>query len=58
MYPDQTKSNFINRVIKHNVKHPIVTTGQLVHYRTIQLALDNLKLAKQGFKFTLDNDII
>ncbi|GFX52393.1 hypothetical protein TNCV_4324111 [Trichonephila clavipes] len=57
-YPDLTKPNFVNRVVKHGVKHHILTTGQPVYSKARQLAPDNLKLAKQEFQFMLDNDII
>ncbi|GFX19637.1 transposon Ty3-I Gag-Pol polyprotein [Trichonephila clavipes] len=30
-YPDLTKPNLVNRVVKHGVKHHILTTGQLVY---------------------------
>ncbi|GFW03069.1 transposon Ty3-G Gag-Pol polyprotein [Trichonephila clavipes] len=52
------KPNLVNRVVKHGVKHYILTTGQLVYSKARQLAPDKLKLAKQEFQFMLDNDII
>ncbi|GFW10561.1 transposon Ty3-G Gag-Pol polyprotein [Trichonephila clavipes] len=58
LYPDLTKPNLVNRVVKHEVKHHILTTGQPVYSKARQLASDKLKLAKQEFQFMLDNDII
>ncbi|GFS97366.1 hypothetical protein TNCV_1825111 [Trichonephila clavipes] len=46
------------RVVKHGVKHHILTTGQPAYSKARQLAPDKLKLAKQEFQFMLDNDII
>ncbi|GFT65820.1 transposon Ty3-I Gag-Pol polyprotein [Trichonephila clavipes] len=57
-YPDLTKPNLVNRVVKHGVKHHILTTGQPVYSKARQLAPDKLKLAKQELQFMLDNDII
>ncbi|GFW56381.1 transposon Ty3-G Gag-Pol polyprotein [Trichonephila clavipes] len=57
-YPDLTKPNLVNRVVKHGVKHHILTTGQPVYSKAKQLAPDKLKLATQEFQFMLDNDII
>ncbi|GFS98765.1 retrovirus-related Pol polyprotein from transposon opus [Trichonephila clavipes] len=57
-YPDFTKPNLVNRVVKHGVKHHILTTGQPVYSKARQQAPDKLKLAKQEFQFMLDNDII
>ncbi|GFY17234.1 transposon Ty3-G Gag-Pol polyprotein [Trichonephila clavipes] len=57
-YPDLTKPNLVNRVVKHGVKHHILTTGQPVYSKARQLAPDKSKLAKQEFQFMLDNDII
>ncbi|GFT06603.1 hypothetical protein TNCV_2855351 [Trichonephila clavipes] len=57
-YPDLTKPNLVNRVVKHGVKHHILTTGQPVYSKARQLAPDKLKLVKQEFQFMLDNDII
>ncbi|GFW39744.1 hypothetical protein TNCV_4522341 [Trichonephila clavipes] len=57
-YPDLTKPNLVNRVVKHGVKHHIPTTGQPVYSKARQLAPDKLKLAKQEFQFMLYNDII
>ncbi|GFX31200.1 transposon Ty3-I Gag-Pol polyprotein [Trichonephila clavipes] len=57
-YPDLTKPNLVNRVVKHGVKHHILTTGQPVYSKARQLAPDKSKLAKQEFQFKLDNDII
>ncbi|GFT72381.1 hypothetical protein TNCV_3609251 [Trichonephila clavipes] len=57
-YPDLTKPNLVNRVVKHRVKHHILTTGQPVYSKARQLASDKSKLAKQEFQFMLDNDII
>ncbi|GFX86039.1 retrovirus-related Pol polyprotein from transposon opus [Trichonephila clavipes] len=58
LYPDLTKPNLVNRVVKHGVKHHILTTGQPVYSKARQLAPDKSKLAKQEFQFMLDNDII
>ncbi|GFV24334.1 retrovirus-related Pol polyprotein from transposon opus [Trichonephila clavipes] len=57
-YPDLTKPNLVNRVVKHGVKHHILTTSQSVYSKARQLAPDKLKLVKQEFQFMLDNDII
>ncbi|GFY00085.1 transposon Ty3-G Gag-Pol polyprotein [Trichonephila clavipes] len=57
-YPDLTKLNLVNRVVKHGVKHHILTTGQPAYSKARQLAPDKMKLAKQEFQFMLDNDII
>ncbi|GFW06105.1 hypothetical protein TNCV_4478971 [Trichonephila clavipes] len=57
-YPDLTKPNLVNRVVKHGVKHHILTTGQPVYSKARQLVPDKSKLAKQEFQFMLDNDII
>ncbi|GFW50058.1 hypothetical protein TNCV_2316401 [Trichonephila clavipes] len=57
-YPDLSKPNLVNRVVKHGVKHHILTTGQPVYSKARQLAPDKSKLAKQEFQFMLDNDII
>ncbi|GFY20316.1 transposon Ty3-G Gag-Pol polyprotein [Trichonephila clavipes] len=57
-YPDLTKPNLVNTVVKHGVKHHILTTGQLVYSKARQLAPDKLKLATQEFQFMLDSDII
>ncbi|GFW36761.1 transposon Ty3-I Gag-Pol polyprotein [Trichonephila clavipes] len=37
-YPDLTKSNLVNRVVKHEVKHHILTTGQPVYSKARQIA--------------------
>ncbi|GFX14502.1 transposon Ty3-G Gag-Pol polyprotein [Trichonephila clavipes] len=57
-YPDLIKPNLVNRVVKHGVKHHILTTGQPVYSKARQLAPDKSKLVKQEFQFMLDNDII
>lgn len=57
-YPDLTKPNLVNIVVKHKVQHHIITTGQPVYSRARQLAPDKLRLAKQEFQFMIDNDII
>ncbi|GFU55034.1 hypothetical protein TNCV_425421 [Trichonephila clavipes] len=57
-YTDLTKPNLVNRVVKHGVKHHILTSGQPIYSKARQLAPDKLKLAKQEFQFMLDNDII
>ncbi|GFT03560.1 hypothetical protein TNCV_2986781 [Trichonephila clavipes] len=46
-YTDLTKPNLVNRVVKHGVKHHILTTGQPVYSKARQLAPDKLKLATQ-----------
>ncbi|GFW53633.1 bardet-Biedl syndrome 7 protein homolog [Trichonephila clavipes] len=38
LYPDLTKPNLVNRVVKHEVKHHILTTGQPVYSKARQLA--------------------
>ncbi|GFW88391.1 transposon Ty3-I Gag-Pol polyprotein [Trichonephila clavipes] len=40
------------------MKHSIATKGPPVYSKAHQLELQKLKLAKQEFKFMLDNDII
>ncbi|GFS99736.1 hypothetical protein TNCV_1095541 [Trichonephila clavipes] len=57
-YPDLTKPNLVNRVVKHGEKHHILTTGQPVYSKARQLTPDKLKLSTQEFQFMLDNDII
>ncbi|GFS75534.1 transposon Ty3-I Gag-Pol polyprotein [Trichonephila clavipes] len=57
-YPDLTKPNLVNRVVKQGVKHHILTTVQPVYSKERQLAPDKLKLVTQEFQFMLDNDII
>ncbi|GFX08240.1 transposon Tf2-6 polyprotein [Trichonephila clavipes] len=52
------ESKISAQVVKHGVKHHILTTGQPVYSKARQLAPDKLKLAKQEFQFMLDNDII
>ncbi|GFT49453.1 transposon Ty3-G Gag-Pol polyprotein [Trichonephila clavipes] len=39
-YLDLTKPNLVNRVVKHGVKHHILTTGQPVYSKARQLAPD------------------
>ncbi|XP_035224491.1 uncharacterized protein K02A2.6-like [Stegodyphus dumicola] len=57
-YPNNTKPNVLNKQTKRNVKHYICTKGQPVYARARQLDAYKLKLAKQEFKFMLDNNII
>ncbi|GFW24513.1 hypothetical protein TNCV_4896011 [Trichonephila clavipes] len=57
-YPDLTKPDLVNRIVKDGVKHHILTIGQPVYSKARQLAPDKLKLVKQEFQFMLDNDII
>ncbi|GFV82691.1 retrovirus-related Pol polyprotein from transposon opus [Trichonephila clavipes] len=57
-YPDLTKPNLVYRVVKHGVKHHILTTDQPVYSKARQLVPDKLKLATQEFHFILYNDII
>ncbi|GFT43464.1 peptidase A2 domain-containing protein [Nephila pilipes] len=40
LYPDLTKPNLTNRVVKHDIEHHIVTTGKPVYSRAQQLAPD------------------
>ncbi|GFS78449.1 transposon Ty3-I Gag-Pol polyprotein [Trichonephila clavipes] len=58
LYPDLTKPNLVNRVVKHEVKHHILTTGQPVYSKARQLAPDKLKLAKQEFQFMLTTTLL
>ncbi|GFY06853.1 transposon Ty3-I Gag-Pol polyprotein [Trichonephila clavipes] len=46
-YQDLNKPSFENRVVKHGIKHHILTTAQPVFSKTRQLAPDMLKLEKQ-----------
>ncbi|GFY06834.1 transposon Ty3-G Gag-Pol polyprotein [Trichonephila clavipes] len=46
-YPDLTKPSFVNRVVKHRIKHHTLTTGEPVYSKARQLAPDKLKLQKQ-----------
>ncbi|GFW69537.1 transposon Ty3-I Gag-Pol polyprotein [Trichonephila clavipes] len=46
LYPDLTKPNLVNRVVKHVVKHHILTTGQPVLFEGKTTSPDKLKLAK------------
>ncbi|GFU94615.1 hypothetical protein TNCV_2984091 [Trichonephila clavipes] len=56
--PNHLKSILeMSSVVKHGVKHHILTTGQPVYSKARQLAPDKLKLAKQEFQFMLDNII-
>ncbi|GFS49624.1 retrovirus-related Pol polyprotein from transposon 297 [Nephila pilipes] len=57
-YPDLTRPNLVNKIVKHGVEHSILTTSKPVYSKTRQLAPDKLKLAKQEFQFMLDNNII
>ncbi|GFT72700.1 transposon Ty3-I Gag-Pol polyprotein [Trichonephila clavipes] len=47
-YPDLTKPNLVNRVVKHGVKHHILTTGQPVYSKARQLAPDKLRAGEAG----------
>ncbi|GFV82683.1 hypothetical protein TNCV_1619121 [Trichonephila clavipes] len=53
-----TKPNLVYRVVKHGVKHHILTTDQPVYSKARQLVPDKLKLATQEFHFILYNDIV
>ncbi|GBM30907.1 Transposon Ty3-I Gag-Pol polyprotein [Araneus ventricosus] len=57
-YPNLTKPNLLICNSKHNVKHYIATKGPPVFSKARQLDGNKLKLAKQEFKFMLENDII
>ncbi|GFS50804.1 transposon Ty3-I Gag-Pol polyprotein [Trichonephila clavipes] len=52
------KPNLLVTNTKHDVKHYIATKGPPVYSKTRQLDSKKLKIAKQEFKFMLDNDII
>ncbi|GBO27474.1 Transposon Ty3-I Gag-Pol polyprotein [Araneus ventricosus] len=57
-YPNLTKPNLLICNSKHNVKHYIATKGPPGFSKARQLDGNKLKLAKQEFKFMLENDII
>ncbi|GFW36280.1 transposon Tf2-6 polyprotein [Trichonephila clavipes] len=55
---DLMKPNLLVTNTKHDVKHYIATKGPPVFSKTRQLDSKKLAIAKQEFKFMLDNDII
>ncbi|GFV82910.1 transposon Ty3-G Gag-Pol polyprotein [Trichonephila clavipes] len=55
---DLSTVNRASKIVKHGIKHHILTTGQPVYSKARQLAPEKLKLVKQEFQFMLDNDII
>ncbi|GFW09579.1 hypothetical protein TNCV_3996851 [Trichonephila clavipes] len=57
-YSDLMKPNLLGTNTKHDVKHYIATKGPPVYSKTRQLDSKKLEIAKQEFKFMLDNDII
>ncbi|GFX14754.1 hypothetical protein TNCV_1484981 [Trichonephila clavipes] len=57
-YSDLMKPNLLVTNTKHDVKHYIATKGPPVYSKTRQLNSKKLEIAKQEFKFMLDNDII
>ncbi|GFW25481.1 hypothetical protein TNCV_3722091 [Trichonephila clavipes] len=57
-YSDLMKPNLLLTNTKHDVKHYIATKGPPVYSKTRQLDSKKLEIAKQEFKFMLDNDII
>ncbi|GFV99971.1 hypothetical protein TNCV_3567621 [Trichonephila clavipes] len=57
-YSDLMKLNLLVTNTKHDVKHYIATKGPPVYSKTRQLDSKKLEIAKQEFKFMLDNDII
>ncbi|UYV77009.1 hypothetical protein LAZ67_14002807, partial [Cordylochernes scorpioides] len=57
-YPNITKPALFPTKPEHDVKHFIVTEGPPVHSKARQLDHKRLAIAKQEFKFMLENDII
>ncbi|GFX67755.1 hypothetical protein TNCV_1564571 [Trichonephila clavipes] len=57
-YSDLMKPNLLVTNTKHDVKHYITTKGPPVYSKARQLDSKKLEIAKQEFKFMLDNDII
>ncbi|GFX12254.1 transposon Tf2-6 polyprotein [Trichonephila clavipes] len=53
-----TKPNLLVTNTKHDVKHYISTKDPPVYSKARQLDSKKLEIAKQEFKFMLDNDII
>ncbi|GFT79583.1 transposon Ty3-I Gag-Pol polyprotein [Nephila pilipes] len=54
-YPELTKHNILPTQVKHGVKHFIETKGQPIHSKVRQLDSKRLAIAKEEFKFMLDN---
>ncbi|GFT41929.1 hypothetical protein TNCV_1667761 [Trichonephila clavipes] len=52
------KPNLLITNTKHEVKHYIATKGPPVYSKARQLDSKKLKIAKQEFKFTLENNIL
>lgn len=57
-FPEITKPDLLISKPKHNVKHYITTSGKPVYSKARQLDPKRLEIAKQEFKFMLENDII
>ncbi|GFT19242.1 hypothetical protein TNCV_303501 [Trichonephila clavipes] len=57
-FPDLMKPNLLITNTKHDVKHYIATKGPPVYSKARQLDSKKLEIAKQEFKFMLDNDIL
>jgi cleavage and polyadenylation specificity factor subunit 1 len=57
-YPDIAKPTLAPQIIKHDVKHYITTEGPPVSSRARQLDPKRMGVAKQEFKFMLENGII
>ncbi|GFS82263.1 transposon Ty3-I Gag-Pol polyprotein [Nephila pilipes] len=55
LYPDLTKPNLTNRVVKHDIEPHLVTTNQPVYFRA-QLAPEKLQITKQEFHYMLENE--
>ncbi|GFV05782.1 retrovirus-related Pol polyprotein from transposon opus [Trichonephila clavipes] len=55
---DLMKPNLLIPNTKHDVKHYIATKGPPVYSKARQLDSKKLEIAKQEFKFMLDNDIL
>ncbi|GFV62358.1 hypothetical protein TNCV_4938881 [Trichonephila clavipes] len=55
---DLMKPNLLITNTKHDVKHYIATKGPPVYSKARQLDSKTLEIAKQEFKFMLDNDIL
>ncbi|GFX65278.1 transposon Ty3-G Gag-Pol polyprotein [Trichonephila clavipes] len=57
-YSDLMKPNLLVIYTKHDVKHYIATKGPPVYSKACQLDSKKLEIAKQEFKFMINNDII
>ncbi|GBO25889.1 Transposon Ty3-I Gag-Pol polyprotein, partial [Araneus ventricosus] len=57
-YPEISRPNLVPKEIKHDVKHFIETNGQPIHAKARQLDPKRLAIAKEGFTFMLNNEII